>query len=183
MDREQGMGQEDWCEEADRHGLGAGKGDEEHPRRGRREKVFVGPKEQRKWQEEYMEGTGGFRGCVGIWAMPRHGPALPDSAPWGPPCPSRGKMGPQAPALHRRCWPQSSSVWVPGLAPAVFCAWLDGAGGCVWGVELDLGAETTNGDTHMESPSCRSTPGEGKQNKTSTILRVSDDLICGWSFW
>lgn len=58
-----------------------------------------------------------------------------------------------------------------------------GCWGCVWGVELNLGAEKADGDTHMESSSGRSTPGEGKQNRTRTILCVNDDLICGSRFW
>lgn len=43
-DREQGTGQEGWCEEADRRGLAGGKGDEKHSCRGKREKVSCGAK-------------------------------------------------------------------------------------------------------------------------------------------
>lgn len=56
-DREQGKAQEDWCE--GKRGMRGGEGGE---------KCLVWPKEQRQWQEEHTEGTGGSRGCAGIWA-------------------------------------------------------------------------------------------------------------------
>lgn len=160
-------------------------------------KCLVGPNEQRKWQEEHMEGTGGFRGCAGIWADPRQGPAVLPLLLGVPLCPARGaaeEMEPEPPALHST---GSAGTKQLPAAPCGCPGWvllcLSLAGGCwghVWGLGLKWELKATNGDTHMECPSCRSTPGggggmdgEGTQNRTSRTLCVRDNVIFGLSSW
>lgn len=113
---------------------------------------IVAPKEQRKWQEEYMEGRRGSRGCAGIGQSPGRVLASLPLLLGVPPCPSPGGNGrrwhpsPQPftaqEGVGHKAAP-NSSVWVPGLSPAVFCPWLEDAGGHVWGLELNLGAKNS----------------------------------------
>lgn len=161
-------------------------------------KCLVGPKEQRKWQEEHMEGTGGSRGCAGIWAVPRQGPALPSLLLGVPPCPNPGGSGRRwyhshQPLTARAVLAAKSSLQLqvgPRAGSRCFVpVWgMLGAVSGVWSSTWEL--KTANGDIRMESPSCGSTPGEGgemdgegKQNQTSMILCVNDYLTCGSGFW
>lgn len=157
-------------------------------------KCLVGPKEQRKWQEEHMEGTGGSRGCAGIWAVPRQGPALPSLLFGVPPCPNPGGRGRRWYHSHQPFTAHTELPAAPGgsLGWVLLCfvpGWgMLGAVSGVWSSTWEL--KITNGDTCMECPSCRSTrgeggemDGEGKQNQTGMIFCVNDDLICGSSFW
>lgn len=145
------------------------------------EKCLVRPKEQRKQQEEHMEGTGGFRGYAGIWAVPRQGSVNSCLCSLGfPPARARGGqqegIAPQPPALHSLGWgvghkaAPSSSMWVLRLGPAVFCPWLEGAGGRVWGLEPNLEAENNKG-RHSHGVSLWGKKGKwmGKANKTRPL--------------
>lgn len=112
-------------------------------------KCLVGPKEQRKWQEEHMEGTGGSRGCADIWAVPRQGPALPSLLLGVPPCPNPGGSGRRWYHSHQPLTARvvtKSSLQLQVGPRAGSCCVLSLAGSC-WelfgGLELNLGAENS----------------------------------------
>lgn len=95
---------------------------------------------------------------------------------------------PQPPALHSMggVGHKAAPCGCPGWVLLCFVpGWrVLGAVFGIWNSTWEL--KTANGNTHVESPNCRSTPeegggmdGEGKQNKTSRTLCVRDYLICG----
>lgn len=149
------------------------------------EKCLVGPKEQRKQQEEHMEGTGGFRGYAGIWAVPRQGSVNSCLCSLGFP-PARAREGSRRGSHHSH---QIFTAWGGGLAtkqlPAVPCGCLGwvllcfvpgwrvlGAVSGVWSPTWKL--KTTKGDTHMESHfGGRRGKGWGRQTKQDHC-----DFVC-----
>lgn len=148
-----------------------------------REKCLVGPKEQWKRQEEHMEGTGGFRGCAAIRAVPRQVLSFLTLLLGVPPCPGPGGSRRRLCHSHQPFTARGGLATkqlqgVPGLGPAVFCPCLEGAGAMsgVWSSTWKM--KIMKGDTHMESPSCRNTPGEGgemdgegKQDQNDSVCK------------
>lgn len=175
------------------------KGNEEHPRRGRRQKVSRGAKGAEKVAGRAHGGNGRVPGLCGHLGSPQAGSCPSFSAPWGSPLPEPGgqreEVVPQSPAPHSTGGVGHKELpAAPGGSPGwVLLCFVPGWEllGAVSGVRSSTWElKTANGDTRMESPSCGSTPGEGgemdgegKQNQTSMILCVNDYLICGSGFW
>lgn len=116
-----------------------------------------------------------------------------------PPCPSPGGSRRRSHPSHQPFTARGAGLATKQLpaAPCGCSGWLLlcfvpvwrvlGSVSGVWSSTWKL--KTAKGHAHMASPRCRSTAGEGgemdgegKQNKTSIILYVSDDLS-GSSFW
>lgn len=128
-------------------------------------------------------GNGRVPGLCCHSGSPQAGSVIPDSAPWGSPLPGPGGSRRRLCHSHQPFTARGGLATkqlqgVPGLGPAVFCPCLEGAGAMsgVWSSTWKM--KIMKGDTHMESPSCRNTPGEGgemdgegKQDQNDSVCK------------